>query len=343
MLEEIAMRLVSTARLVPNFTHSETSLPSANEQQSEASLSMESQTGSTPGTVTGQNQPLANRDSHHAHQTLRACDRYDTSDDHCLGDPEMPEGPTHRSSHVTQNLQSPDTMALRSAVTEPPSAVLAQQSSPPDEDFKPKHVADSERIHITSSPQQLTNNPIDHSPIPPEATVNLDTNHSTVAPNSSSPLSHNGLSTEPEGTPLGDPRLALSGEPAGMPVHPKANRQHRALAKQRILLDKMCNKLISQTDKINQLAQHQCTAKCNIMESNKWQSVQSMFANCSPQAFQEAKNLATKPLLDCIDRHYLRIQQMYYQQITTNQYNSRHPATTDTIYKTHGVNCTPIT
>ena len=152
-LATVATRIVSTARVVPTDT---TSLLSANGEQDNTPLSIEQQpVRSIAGILNSQNYPLENRDNHQPQLIIRESDRDETSSEHFPGDMEMPPGLTQESANPIST-QSPDTMALQPAVTEPPSAQLAHCSAPPDEDVMPKPVADSERIN-SNPPHYLFN------------------------------------------------------------------------------------------------------------------------------------------------------------------------------------------
>ena len=148
MLDDIVSRLISAARGTPTLINNSTSLSAAaiTEPIPNACACSHSLTESTPGTLDGQSQgdpvnrdiPPTTVDS----TPSRAGENCELSFDHCPGDAEMPNGSTHGSTNTVSNRTNkvlPHRHSDRQSPT--PSALLAYQSNPPDEDIMPKRVA----------------------------------------------------------------------------------------------------------------------------------------------------------------------------------------------------------
>ena len=336
-------RLISTVRDTSICAHSTpSSLPGTIAEPTNPMRT--ERVGSTPDlSVTDREEGRpANRDTHQSHingtdpdTSMRARGTHN-SEQHCPGDLEMPP-PTKTFNKVLP----PDGHSNRQSLSPPTARPHAHPSSPPDEDGKPKRVADSERYHSsTHESPPVINHDNDHQTNCPHRTTAKANGTSAVPPLNSSTVS--GLITEHEGST--NPRPIAPEEAMSTPVHPQANRLPIALAKSRSLLDKMCSDLITKFNKIKNIELHQYNVQHNITKSEALETVQSFvdtMDNKLPGEIDIAE-IAITPLLQCVNRHYERIIKTQYQLMKENINKTHHSLMTEntvTIIK-HTINHT---
>ena len=256
------------------------------------------------------------------------------SEQHCPGDLEMPL-PTKTFNKVLP----PDGHSNRQSLSPPTTRPHAHPSSPPDEDGKPKRVADSERYHSsTHESLPVINHDNDHQTNCPDRTTAKANGASAVPPLNSSTVS--GLITEHEGST--NPRPIAPEEAMSTPVHPQANRLPIALAKIRSLLDKMCSDLITKFNKIKNIELHQHKVQHNISKSEVLETVQS-FVNTIDNELSgkiDIAEIVTTPLLQCANRHYERIVKTQYQLMKKKINKTHHSLMTENTVTTikHTIN-----
>ena len=219
VLDQITRRLVSTAM----GTHQNNNSPSLSPAIIESHNANASRRDHMESLQTSPTQRPNNRDTHNTEQTKLAVDRDELSRDHRLGDSEMPHGSTHGSTtehSCSDKDQSPRHSEWQSLN---PTALLAYNGIPPDEDIMPKRVADSERPKSTPLHTVLPNIPAHNDSQP--ATDHLANPNVTVAPK---------LTLTPSQTRLSDKHKGADHSP-GASANPLANRDTTALAKQKTI------------------------------------------------------------------------------------------------------------
>ena len=187
-----------------------------------------------------------------------ACDTHYTNEGHCLGDWEMPP----KTPFNVNKILSSAWHSNRQSLVPPTVHPNAYESSPPDEDRLPKHVADSKRSQQQSHNRQIAHRAITNIPFPKNhngqniATVKANPSATVTLDNLTDSSPTNRQSTEPiVGTVTISIPPTVPEEAVGSPIHLTAIRNAKALAKMRSTLDRMTDNILKKLDKIQHLSQ----------------------------------------------------------------------------------------
>ena len=321
VLDTIVKRMISAARETPTGTIA-TSLPPTVAEQSTVPTSVNrSQHGSTPGHPNGPPNRPVKRDTPNqlTINTTRTSDSNDTSLNCSLGDPEKPKGPINGSPHQFTNPDKDRQQRLSDRQSPTNTAVLAHQGNPPDEDFMPKRVADSERPHPLPDPHydpnQRTSNITTAPPPPPNAVTG--TQYTTALNIHSSPQSR----SRTDYTEGYHPRPTAPEETVEETFRSATQQITLALAKRRSTIDQMCTDIIKHVQHSKECIMHLHTVKKQIIHHKRWKSILSLFHDCddphqSASLAEQLRSITIDPLLHCVSLHYEQLIETHIQKIT---------------------------
>ena len=221
----------------------------------------------------------------------------------------MPPSPKENTlqSPVTTNI-----VALQSRQSpNPPTARLAQLSDPPDKDPNgPKRVVVLCELYKNQHPRsQHCQSQPEHMAMAQTVKQYTTMAHSTLT-RSYSPRHR----VEPEEAP-GSSQSIIPEETMDMPTSPMANRTSIALAKRRIILDKLCINITKNIHNMYRITSHNLLVQQTVKNSPQLSKLQSMLYLSSTEELLDLIQPAVEPLLQCIDRHHNKLKTEQYQLI----------------------------
>ena len=325
VLDEIIERLISTVHGATLGTRASSLPPTTVEQTATPVDTIQGTPGSTIDHSTGQTCRPANRDAPNDDPTgnsLRTC-KLNECFDCSPGDSEKLEGPTHGSPYQQSNPDKDRTRWLSDRQSPNHTVLLAHQGDPPDEEIKPKRVADDKR------PSSLP--PSHFSPIhfinvnaPPPLSADTETPQITALQQS---VTHSSTRMDPrqEYTEGPDgPQPTVHEETVEEPVRSATQQIHSILTKRRMIIDQMSTKIIHQVQEMRKCMVHLNTITTQISCHTRWESIRPLFINLTPSSPDPIRTTVIEPLSQIVIKHYNHILNAHLQGITSAIQNTQN-------------------